>query len=57
MSFRGRSVLNERQGEYTTGWTGAGASTSDKKVRTLALSLRKYGRLMLVIDRRTCYLQ
>lgn len=28
------TVLRHQQGEYTTGWTGAGASKSDKKVST-----------------------
>ena len=30
---QGGLLLDDLQGEYTTGWTGSGASKSDKKVR------------------------
>ena len=41
------------QGEYTTGWTGSGASTSDKKVCAQPLtSLRMRMWILLHLDRR-----
>ncbi|KAH7104773.1 NAD(P)-binding protein [Auriculariales sp. MPI-PUGE-AT-0066] len=42
------AVADTGQGEYTTGWTGSGASTSDKKVGVVGLTcfdLRRLGKI------------
>lgn len=36
--------LNLLKGEYTTGWTGSGASKSDKKVRVYCVDDKAYSR-------------
>ncbi|KJA26177.1 hypothetical protein HYPSUDRAFT_37061 [Hypholoma sublateritium FD-334 SS-4] len=44
------NVLMCGTGEYTTGWTGSGASTSDKKIGVVALTLFDLRRLGKVAD-------
>jgi len=42
------------KGEYTTGWTGTGASKSDKKVRIQVTKNRNYHAHLSVIIRLEC---